>query len=137
MLEDSPVVFGPKSNVSDPICVECLSYVESRRLMCRQCRMTLCRKCNVEECRRHHSDRECKMLKEVLEKSGSPDWTGDQLVAVLKSLAPLRLFLAQIDDVTIRKRLDFLMDHLSERSNVRKITILDFFVNFTKLINVH
>ena len=118
LLEDCPIVFGPKSNVTEPVCVECLANVESRQSICSQCRMPLCRKCNNEKCR-HHSDHECSMLKKFLEGSGSDGWTEDQKVLILRSLTPLRLFLVQNDDASIRKRLDFLMDHLSERTQAR------------------
>jgi hypothetical protein len=59
------------------------------------------------------------MLKTFLEGSGSNGWTEDQKVLILRSLTPLRLFLVQNDDASIRKRLDFLMDHLSERTQAR------------------
>ena len=58
------------------------------------------------------------MLRNFLEKSGCEKWSEDQLVLLFKSLTPLRLFVAQSGDGSIKERLDYLMDHLSDRNDV-------------------
>ena len=118
MLEDRCVVFAPKSNASEKLCVECSGQIKAddSGQKCPKCRMPKCPNCQDN----WHSETECRMLKSFLDNSGDSElWPEQELVSVLKGLAPLRLFLAQLQDESIRMRLDLLMDHLEDRTQVR------------------
>ena len=78
--------------------------------------MPKCPNCRNE----FHTESECRLLKSVLESSGNAEsWPEPELVSVLRGLAPLRLFLAQLEDDSVRMRLDLLMDHLEDRTQVK------------------
>lgn len=117
LLEDRSIVFGPKSNVSEPICIECSSRMTDQQSFCIKCRMPKCQACQ----HRHHTERECRMLKMFLDHSGTENWSESEMVLVLKSLTPLRLQIVQLENDFVNEKLQFLMDHLAERNQVLQL----------------
>ena len=106
LLEDTPVVFGPKSNISEIICVECLSSLNDQNdLKCAKCQMPKCQHCPND----FHSEVECRMLRTFLENSGRETWPESEIISVLKILAPLRLLMTQLENASVKCRLEYLV----------------------------